>query len=420
MPLVSSSPNSPVRRRRHPSSIDLSASSYAANGYGQSPPDSPQTLRSIPQSPVTPRQPGFGAFERLERFSGDFTADAGGGLGSLADELANAWDDDGEGEDGVSGANDDDDVSSMGQQYGGNDDEYVESVHDFGIGGSAGVSDDDSGVEGGKPRAPRQKIKSNHQSHRRHESLYDGSDYGNDSDFEDPGDLPPGLEARMAGIDSLVRSSQAGDDELIDRFIRRLRDLGGQAGIENNTSRLITAHSSLTSHLTHQTRTVQTLAHSLLFSPLPALSTDDIDDLIPLIDNILPNLPFPVPQNQSNQEHGQPDVPSANPLGSLQSLLTQTSDFTLALRTLSDTLHESRQLTTTASRRLKSVREVVAEIRRDEEAREEGTRWIEKGEWDRRLGEREAGKVCKDVVSGFEAFCGEWRARLFGSEVSVA
>ena len=63
----------------------------------------------------------------------------------------------------------------------------------------------------------------------------------------------------------------------------------------------------------------------------------------------------------------------------------------------------------------------MAEIRREDEAREEGTRWIEKGEWDRRLEEREAGRECRDVVSGFEAFCGEWRARLFDSaEVSAA
>lgn len=66
------------------------------------------------------------------------------------------------------------------------------------------------------------------------------------------------------------------------------------------------------------------------------------------------------------------------------------------------------------------MRELVAEMRREEEGREEGTRWIEKGEWDRRLQEREAGRVCGDVVSGFEAVCGEWRARLFGAEVAAA
>lgn len=198
-------------------------------------------------------------------------------------------------------------------------------------------------------------------------------------------------------------------------------------------NRLITAHASLTSHLTHQTRSLQTLTHPLLFSPFPTLSPDVIDDLIPLIEDIIPNLPFPLAIHDlpatttttitsSSSEISQQHDPTSvlNPLDSLQALLSQTSDLTHTLRALSDTLHESRQLTSTASRRLKSVRELVAELRRDEEAREEGTRWIEKGEWDKKLEEREAGRVCGEVVSGFEAVCGEWRDRLFGPEVVVA
>ncbi|RMJ20906.1 hypothetical protein PHISP_08225, partial [Aspergillus sp. HF37] len=104
-------------------------------------------------------------------------------------------------------------------------------------------------------------------------------------------------------------------------------------------------------------------------------------------------------------------------------LISQTYDLTHSLRGLGDTLYESRQLTSTASRRLRSARELVAELRREEEGREEGTRWIERGDWDRRLREREAGTVCGDVVSGFEAVCGEWREKLFGAagaEVAAA
>lgn len=185
----------------------------------------------------------------------------------------------------------------------------------------------------------------------------------------------------------------------------------------NASCRLITAHTSITSHLTHQTRTLQTLTHPLLFSPFPILSEEDIDSLVPLIDEeLLPNLPYPFPQAQS---HSRPATPaqsaSLNPLVSLQTLLSQTSELIYSLRGLSDTLHESRQLTSTASRRLRSAKELVADLKREEEEREEGTRWIEKGQWDRRLREREAGKVCGDVVSGFEAVCGEWRKRLFGA-----
>lgn len=189
-------------------------------------------------------------------------------------------------------------------------------------------------------------------------------------------------------------------------------------------NRLITAHTSITSHLTHQTRALQTLIHPLLFSPFPLLSSDSIDELIPLIDDgLLPNLPVPThmgqgslrPDSPSSTKSTQSQIAAVDPLLSLQALLSQTSDLTLTLRTLSDTLHESRQLTSTASRRLRSAREIVAEIRREEEDREEGHRWIESGQWDRKLKDREAGRVCGDVVSGFEAVCGEWRQKLFGA-----
>lgn len=61
---------------------------------------------------------------------------------------------------------------------------------------------------------------------------------------------------------------------------------------------------------------------------------------------------------------------------SLQALVSQTADITASLRSLGDTLYESRQLTSTASRRLRSARELVADLRREEESREEGSRWI--------------------------------------------
>lgn len=140
---------------------------------------------------------------------------------------------------------------------------------------------------------------------------------------------------------------------------------------------------------------------------------------MPLIDEgLLPNLPYPFPEQQVSRPTT-PQSSAHNPLASLQALISQTADITHTLRGLSDTLYESRQLTSTASRRLRSARELVTDIRREEESREEGSRWIERGEWDRRLKDREAGKVCGDVVSGFEAVCGEWREKLFGANAEV-
>ncbi|KAK2809409.1 hypothetical protein FQN50_003868 [Emmonsiellopsis sp. PD_5] len=416
-----SSPITPSRRRRNPSNLGISttADSFATNGYGHSPLQSPQTPRySGPLSPMSPRHEHSEGMDRSTRFSGEFTAQGdsgGGGLGNLADELADAWDEEGEayteGNELMQVHEEEEDASA--------------STHNAGSGSDEECSQSPSSSRNSL-QLPKQRSKGT-QRHRRIETMYDGSDYGNDSDFEEAGDLTPGLEARMAGLENLVRWGM-GDNgpsgQIVDRVIESLRDLGGQSGIENSATRLITAHASLTSHLTHQTRTLQTLTHPLLFSPFPILSLDAIDDLIPLIDDMIPNLPFPVPQaslSQQTQQHQQsPQRTNTDPLLSLRALLSQTSDLTHALRALNDTIHESRQLTSAASRRLKSVRELVAEMRREEEGREEGTRWIEKGEWDRRLQEREAGRVCGDVVSGFEAVCGEWRARLFGAEVAAA
>jgi len=143
---------------------------------------------------------------------------------------------------------------------------------------------------------------------------------------------------------------------------------------------------------------------------------------MPLIDQgLLPNLPYPfLEQSRRGSRPATPSQPSTNPLASLQALISETSDITLSLRGLSDTLYESRQLTSTASRRLRSARELVADLRREEESREETSRWLERGDWDRRLRDREAGKECADVVGGFEAVCGEWREKLFGAGAEVA
>ncbi|EGC46251.1 conserved hypothetical protein [Histoplasma capsulatum var. duboisii H88] len=421
-----SSPMSPSRRRGNPSHLDLSSvysKPLAPNGFGHSPLQSPLTPRySVPLSPMSPHRRSSEAMDKSARFSAEFTIQGdsgGGGLGNLADELADAWDEDGEGEEG------EEDLSGFQER---NDHVQIPDEEDASS-RSRDTSESDSDAErlrdGESNRSslqiPKQRSKTGqYQKHHRHEPSYDGSDYGNDSDFEEPGDLTPGLEKQMAGIENLVRWSM-GDNlpsgKIVDRVVESLRDLGGQSGIENSATRLITAHASLASHLTSQIRALQTLTHPLLFSRFPTLSSEAIEDLVPLIDDILPNLPFPVSQSPHPPE---PQTSHDDALHSLRALLSQTSDLTHALRALNDTIHESRQLTSAAARRLKSVRELVAEMRREEERREEGTRWIEKGEWDRRLQQREAGRVCGDVVSGFEAVCGEWRARLFGPEVAAA
>ncbi|KAF7712543.1 Uncharacterized protein PECH_004084 [Penicillium ucsense] len=381
-------------------------------------PTSPRTPQfSVPSSPVTLRHGGAGAMNGSLRDSVDFSTESGGGggLGNLADELADAWEQEEDGYDYASGQ-EMGTADSQNMEQSDVEDGYLQPTSQMHTRSSSTGSPDR------KDRLRTTQLR----QHRRQESHYDGSDYGNDSDLEEVADISPSLEMQLSDIESLARrgieNNGSESDHIIQRTVEALRDLGGQSGIENGAMRLITAHSSITSHLTHQTRTLQSLIHPLLFSPFPLLSEDAIDSLMPLIDEgLLPNLPYPFPEQP--RRDSRPTTPSQqntqNPLMSLQALVSQTADLTASLRSLGDTLYESRQLTATASRRLRSARELVVDIRREEESREEGSRWIELGEWDRRLQSREAGQECRDVVNGFETVCGEWREKLFGPSPEV-
>ncbi|KAG0153357.1 hypothetical protein PDIDSM_5210 [Penicillium digitatum] len=399
-------PPSPLKlSHRYPSAPDDSPISpgTSGNSFSLESPRSPRIPRlSAPPSPIASRR-NSNAMSGSRRESGDFsgTVDTGGGgLGNLADELADAW---GEEEDGYGYASGQDISRAGSQQMGHSDGEeiYMQSAHSVrSRSPSLSPARDSHNLSRNKHRATHLR------QHRRQESQYDGSDYGPDSDLEEA-DISPALENQLAEIESLARRGIENNGSESDRVIQR-------------TVELITAHSSITSHLTHQTRALQSLVHPLLFSPFPLLSDDAIDSLMPLIDEgLLPNLPYPFSEQQDSRSTT-PQSSAQDPLASLQALISQTAEITHTLRGLSDTLYESRQLTSTASRRLRSARELVADIRREEDSREEGSRWIERGGWDRRLKDREAGKVCGDVVSGFEAVCGEWREKLFGANPEVA
>ena len=167
-------------------------------------------------------------------------------------------------------------------------------------------------------------------------------------------------------------------------------------------NRLITAHAALTTHLTHQTRQLHSLTFSLL-SPLVAPpDPETIDTLLPMLVSLSDVMP-------------RPSMDAYNSLASLHSI---TSDLVQTLNYLSDSLHMSRQVTTTATRRLKSAKDLVAEMRRDEDLREEGEAWLARGNWGERLQRRECAHVCGEVVGGFEEVCNSWRARLLAQAES--
>jgi len=157
-------------------------------------------------------------------FSSGDPAATSNGLGNLADELADAWDDEeGEGED-------------------------EEPDMNFQEGELQGGATRDSGLDVTSSPVQAQSKPSNVTSspvntgHRRQPGEYDGSDYGGESDTDSPG-IPPGLQSRMDMVESLARQGAENNgtdrDGVVNRVIDGLRDLSGQSGVEGGATRYV-------------------------------------------------------------------------------------------------------------------------------------------------------------------------------------
>ena len=196
--------------------------------------------RSSGYSPVTPR-----SSHEFEHGSPAHNFDGGGdsnGLGNLADELGEVWDDDEEVVDDEFGDElevPQDDFAGIGTAV----------AHDGSAGLDSAVNVNgvrDSGVA--MPSSPSTNnalspdAAARARKHNRQRSLYDGSDYGSDSDFDNDG-ISPAMEARMAAIESLARRGMeengSASDQVVKRVTEQLRDLGSQIAIENGATRYV-------------------------------------------------------------------------------------------------------------------------------------------------------------------------------------
>ncbi|KAH6953243.1 hypothetical protein HG530_000087 [Fusarium avenaceum] len=374
-----SSPQTP-RHSRNSSAFDSYSGSPQARRFS----------KSSVQDASTPFRNSFNQQDALEL--------SGNGMGNLADELADAFSDSGDEGDYTDG----DANSDMFRPEGGTQvQEEADEMEDMETTSSPKKQDAE------RAKAANLTLLSPRRKHQRQASNYDGSEYGSESDLDSPG-MPPGLVSKMDAVESLARRGTENyggpADDVFKRVTNALRDLGSQSSVEASASRLITAHSALTTHLSHQTRQIHNLSFSLL-SPLVAPpDPETIDDLIPLLLNLSDAMPRP----------------STSAFNSLTSLHSLTTELVQNLNYLSDTLHMSRQTTTMATRRLKSAKEIVAEMRKEEELREEGERWLTRGNWGERLEKRECAGVCGDVIGGFEEVCNGWRERLLAQAESQA
>ncbi|KAF5241725.1 hypothetical protein FAUST_3659 [Fusarium austroamericanum] len=374
-------------------------------------PSSPQTPRHSRNSSAFDSYSGSPQARRLSKssvqdpspFRNSFTQQdavemTGNGMGNLADELADAFSDSGDEGDFTDGDANSEMLGPEGDAHG---PEYADEMED-----TEGTSSPKK-QEADRARVANLTLLSPRRKHQRQTSNYDGSEYGSESDLDSPG-MPPGLVSKMDAVESLARRGTENyggpADDVFKRVTNALRDLGSQSSVEASASRLITAHSALTTHLTHQTRQIHNLSFPLL-SPLVAPpDPETIDDLIPLLLNLSDTMPRP----------------STTAFNSLTSLHSLTTELVQTLNYLSDTLHMSRQTTTMATRRLKSAKEIVSEMRKEEELREEGERWLTRGNWGERLEKRECAGVCGDVIGGFEEVCNGWRERLLAQAEAQA
>ncbi|EHK15148.1 uncharacterized protein TRIVIDRAFT_78248 [Trichoderma virens Gv29-8] len=374
-------PGSP-RTPRH------SRNSSAIDSFAGSPPIR-RFSRSSAQDAITSFQHSPNQHDGLDLVVlGGGGTGASNGMGNLADELADAFSD--SGEEGDYDAELQDYEKSADQP--GREDEATRGLS----ANDDKRSDGDAGLLSPRPKG-----------HQRKTSLYDGSDYGSDSDLDIAG-IPPSLMAKIDAVENLtIRGTDnygGTADDVLKRVIQELRDLGSQSSVEGSASRLITAHSALTTHLAHQTRQLHNLTFPLLSPLAPAPDVETIDTLLPLLVSLTEDMPRP----------------STSAFNSLTALHSITSELIQSLSYLSDTLHMSRQTTAAASRRLKSAKELVAEMRKEDDLREQGEQWLTRGNWGERLEKRECASVCGEVIGGFEEVCNGWRERLLAQAESQA
>lgn len=214
------------------------------------------------------------------------------------------------------------------------------------------------------------------------------------------------LENEMNNIARMTSYTSTMEDPLIPKTIALLQDLGNQSLIEAGAQRLTTSTNSLTSHMTVQTKQLQLLSTGLLnpFTFSAPLDPVEIDDIIPLVQTLAKDLPYPDPE----------------PLQGLQKLERETANVIQTLSSLTDTLQIGKQATNAASRHLRTTQTIVAELRRERERADSARHELQKGDWESKIAGRWCGMQCKDVLSGFEETCEALRESLGAEDVPSA
>lgn len=236
-----SSPRTPLHSRQ-PSALDFSPSTMS---------QSRRLSKSSLHTPTTANHMNRDFSSGVDGVSMGMSMDVlasaqngANGLGNLADELADAWSEEEEGEEMEEGnlnfqntAPSDSDIEDYQDNNG-----PVRKSGDISTPNkqSAFAVQTPNPLNLTPPVGGRGRVHA--LGHARTPSEYDGSDYGGESDLDSP-QFTPALLARMDMVEGLARrgtennGSQA--DGVVKRVIESLRDLGGQAGVEGNTTRFV-------------------------------------------------------------------------------------------------------------------------------------------------------------------------------------
>jgi len=228
---------------------------------------------------------------------------------------------------------------------------------------------------------------------------YDGSDYGPMSDDESD-DFLHALDLQITAVDRLSRQAllDLADPRAnpVPRVLRQLKELAGQSDVEAEAMRLASACEAVAATVAGQTRALQQLAHAVPAQLHDAAAAEELLRLVAGTADAIPRVPAP-------------------PLAALRELSRAAQDARAALGGVADGVQMTRETAKTAARRLEGARLLVARIRSEAAAREQGFEAIEAAGWQRRIAGRESARACQDVIRGFEETCGEYRDMLVAS-----
>lgn len=231
-----SSPRTPTGRRNS-SGADIER----PQSNGCSPKQSRRSSQYAASSPLASRSASsygrHGGLGSPNGFASAIDSESSGGLGNLADELAEAFDeDDDQGlEEGTSVL-----LSDRTEQV---RTTHKENEHPLLENGYRGLHPVNTTLfqpipPGLSPSPAKQQMRF---QNRRGNSQYDCSDYGEDSDLDIADGMSSSLEARLAAIESLVRRGTEANgsiaDDIVQRVANHLKDLGSQSGVENSATR---------------------------------------------------------------------------------------------------------------------------------------------------------------------------------------